>query len=61
MMNLVIQKALKISQGNINNLLVKEVCKNIFKLNDKKLILKWKNITNPYQEGTQFPNNEIVY
>ena len=59
--NYVIQKALKISQGNINNLLVKEVCKNIFKLNDKKLILKWKNITNPYQEGTQFPNNEIVY
>ena len=46
--NYVIQKALKISKNDDKKKLVTEVEKNIFKLNDKKLILKWKSIIYPY-------------
>ena len=42
--NYVIQKALKISNNNLEKILVNEVNNNIYKLNDKKLIEKWKNI-----------------
>ena len=42
--NYVIQKALKISNNNLEKILVDEVNNNIYKLNDKKLIEKWKNI-----------------
>lgn len=42
--NYVIQKALKISAGRNKEKLADNVNKNIYKLNDKKLISKWKNI-----------------
>ena len=46
--NYVIQKALRISKGNENALLVSSVYNNIYKLNDKKLISKWKSIAQIY-------------
>ena len=46
--NYVIQKALKISNGDNLRLLLNDVLCNISKLNDKKLISKWKSIVNPY-------------
>ena len=42
--NYVIQKALKIAKGGNEKELAESVNRNIYKLNDKKLILKWKNI-----------------
>ena len=42
--NYVIQKALKIAKGANEKELAESVNRNIYKLNDKKLILKWKNI-----------------
>ena len=48
--NYVIQKALKLCSGNDRRKLVIEVSKNIFKLNDKKLISKWKNLVIPHLE-----------
>ena len=52
--NYVIQKGLKISKGKERVLLVDTVNKNIFRLNDKKLISKWKSIVHPYND-----NNEL--
>ncbi len=49
--NYVIQKALKISLNEEKKKLVSEVEKNIFKLNDKKLIIKWKSIIYPYLDN----------
>ena len=46
--NYVIQKALKISVNDDKKKLIEEVNKNIFKINDKKLILKWKRIISHY-------------
>ena len=46
--NYVIQKALKISLNDDKKKLIEEVNKNIFKINDKKLILKWKRIIANY-------------
>ena len=54
--NYVIQKALKISINEYKEKLVNEVEKNIFKLNDKKLILKWKSIIYPYLDN-KYNNN----
>ena len=48
--NYVIQKALKIARGNNEKVLADYVNKNIYKLNDKKLIAKWKNIVSPHLE-----------
>ena len=42
--NFVIQKALKLSYGENKKRLIIEVSKNICKLNDKKLIIKWKEL-----------------
>ena len=42
--NYVIQKALKIAKGGNEKELAESVNRNIYKLNDKKLILKWKNM-----------------
>jgi hypothetical protein len=49
--NYVIQKALKISIKNDKKKLAEEVERNIFKLNDKKLILKWKSIVSPHLDN----------
>ena len=49
--NYVIQKALKLSLGIDKKKLSEEVEKNIFKLNDKKLILKWKSIVSSHLES----------
>ena len=49
--NYVIQKALKLSINEDKKKLGEEVDKNIYKLNDRKLILKWKSIVNPHLEN----------
>ena len=49
--NYVIQKALKLSINEDKKKLAEEVDKNIYKLNDRKLILKWKSIVNPHLEN----------
>ena len=48
--NYVIQKALKIATGENEKILINEVNNNIYKLNDKKLIEKWRNIILPHFE-----------
>ena len=42
--NYVIQKAVKLSSGKIQEKLIKEIVKNLHKLEDKKIINKWKMI-----------------
>ena len=42
--NFVIQKALKLSSGENKKKLIIEVSKNIYMLNDNKLIMKWKDL-----------------
>ena len=42
--NYVIQKALKVSKGTNERILAQSINKNIYQLNDRKLISKWKNI-----------------
>ena len=39
-----IQKAVKLSLGKIQEKLIKEIIKNLDKLEDKKIINKWKMI-----------------
>jgi len=46
--NFVIQKALKLSENINRKKLVKLIQKNVEKIGDKKLIIKWKNIVNSY-------------
>ena len=42
--NYVIQKAVKLSSGKIREKLIKEIMKNLNKLEDEKIIKKWKYI-----------------
>ena len=42
--NYVVQKAVKLSSGKSKERLIKEIMKNIHKLEDKKIISKWKTI-----------------
>ena len=49
--NYVVQKALKISEGVEKGTLVEYILKNINKLNNKKLISRWKLIVFPHLEG----------
>lgn len=42
--NYVVQKALKLSKGNYKTKLINSILKNIQKIGDKKIILKWKTI-----------------
>ena len=56
--NYVIQKALKISVNDDKKKLIDEVSKNIIKINDKKLMLKWKSILEHYNEYSF--SNEII-
>ena len=46
--NYVIQKALKLAKGKNKNKLVFSAAKDINKLNDNKLIQKWKSILSPH-------------
>ena len=46
--NYVIQKAIKLSKGEIKNKLVFNAAKDVNKLNDSKLIIKWKSILSPH-------------
>ena len=46
--NYVIQKALKLCNGEDKKKFVQFIGKNIYKLNDKKLITKWKRILMPH-------------
>lgn len=46
--NYVIQKALKISSGFIKKYLIEYINKNLYKLNEEKLIMKWVNILEQY-------------
>lgn len=49
--NYVVQKALKISEGVEKATLVEHILKDINKLNNKKLISRWKLIVFPHLEG----------
>ena len=46
--NYVIQKAIKIAKGENKNKLIFNAAKEINKINDAKLILKWKSILSPH-------------
>ena len=58
--NYVIQKALRLCSGNDRRKLVIEVSKNIYKLNDKKLIAKWKNLIMPHLETLKIEENILL-
>ncbi len=55
--NFVIQKALKLSSGENKKKLIIEVSKNIYMLNDNKLIMKWKDLI--LNELKNLKNEEI--
>ena len=46
--NYVIQKAIKLANGEYKEKIVEDAAKNVNKLNDPKLIIKWKSILMPY-------------
>ena len=46
--NYVIQKAIKLSKGEYKQKLVFNAAKDVNKLNDAKLIIKWKSILSPH-------------
>ena len=46
--NFVIQKALKLAFGYNKNILIEAIYNNIYKLNNKKLIIKWKSLLIPH-------------
>jgi hypothetical protein len=54
--NFVVQKALKLSTGHNKLKLISCIVKNIEKIGDRKIILKWKSIV----EGHICPENEIL-
>ena len=58
--NYVIQKALKIAKGKSELLLAEFVNRNIYKLNDKKLITKWKGIVAPHLGTNGIIDNELI-
>ena len=60
--NFVIQKALKLAFGPSKNILVIELYNNVDKLNNKKLILKWKSLIVPYiTQVDKFQSNNINF
>ncbi len=60
--NFVIQKALKLACGPSKNILVIELYNNVDKLNNKKLILKWKSLIVPYiTQVDKFQSNNINF
>ena len=50
--NYVIQKAVKLSSGKSKEKLIKGIIKNLYKLEDKKIINKWKMIISNQNENT---------
>jgi hypothetical protein len=46
--NYVVQKAIKLSRGESKNKLIFNCAKDVNKLNDCKLIIKWKSILSPH-------------
>ena len=46
--NYVVQKAIKLASGEYKEKIVENAAKNVNKLNDPKLIIKWKSILMPY-------------
>ena len=52
--NFVVQKTLKLASGYSKNILIMEISNNVYKLNNKKLISKWKSLLIPY-----LSNNDI--
>lgn len=56
--NYVVQKALKLSQGQMKAKLVNSIMKNIEKIGDKKLIMKWKSILNEHLVNINEYNSE---
>ena len=46
--NFVVQKTLKLASGYSKNILIMEISNNVYKLNNKKLISKWKSLLIPY-------------
>ena len=64
--NYVIQKAIKLSKGDKKNILVFNAAKEINKLNDAKLIIKWKSILSPHikelsSEQLQYLNEQKYF
>ena len=64
--NYVIQKAIKLSKGDKKNKLVFNAAKEINKLNDAKLIIKWKSILSPHikelsSEQLQYLNEQKYF
>lgn len=64
--NYVIQKALKISEGEEKSILLKNVIKNINMLTNKKILLKWQSIVMPHigselKVSELFANNNVNY
>lgn len=46
--NYVVQKALKLSTGNLKSKLMTIILRNIEKIGDKKLMMKWRSIVNTH-------------
>ena len=57
--NYVIQKAIKLSKGESKNKLIFNAAKDVNKLNDAKLIIKWKSILSPHIKVLS--SEQIVY
>lgn len=66
--NYVVQKALKLATGSHKVILIQSIMKNIDKVGDRKLILKWRtivdahlNIENNQQEPIPMISSPIIY
>ena len=57
--NYVVQKAIKLSKGEHKKILVFNAAKDINKLNDAKLIIKWKSILSPHL--TELTSDQLKY
>ena len=57
--NYVIQKAIKLSKGESKNKLIFNASKDVNKLNDSKLIIKWKSILSPHIK--ELSSDQIKY
>ena len=55
--NYVVQKALKLAKDVNKNKLINSIVKNIDKIGDRKLILKWQSIINSFIEANCYEDN----